>query len=87
MEKPLIIPNSYTYKQIADFAYIAESMNGFDFMYKNGKSKESLDALIPNSSQLQARYNSFKSYLDNFGITLDQFKKIGCKKLLQYKRC
>ena len=85
MENPLIIPNSYTYKQIADFAYIAESMNGFDFMYKNGKSKESLDALIPNSSQLQARYNSFKSYLDNFGITLDQFKKLDVKSYFNIK--
>lgn len=82
MEKPLIIPNSYTYKQIADFAYIAESMNGFDFMYKTAKSKDSLDALFPNSSKLQNKYNNFKGYLDNLGITLDQFKELDAKKIL-----
>lgn len=85
MEKPLIIPNSYTYKQIADFAYIAESMGGFDFMYKNGKSKESLDSLIPNSSKLQNKYNNFKGYLDNLGITLDQFKELDAKRYFNLK--
>lgn len=85
MEKPLIIPDSYTYKQIADFAYIAESMGGFAFMYKTGKSKESLDTLIHNSSHLQAKYNRFKGYLDNFGITLDQFKKLDIKRYFNLK--
>ena len=79
MEKPIIIPSSYTYKQIADFAYIAESMGGFAFMYKNGKSKESLDVLFHNSSQLQNKYNNFRGYLDRLGITLDQFKKMDIK--------
>lgn len=31
MEKPLIIPNSYTYKQKSDFAYIA--INGWICVY------------------------------------------------------
>lgn len=85
MEKPLIIPDSYTYKQIADFAYIAESMGGFKFMYKSCKSKESLDTLFRNSSQLQYKYNNFKGYLDNFGITLDQFKKLDIKRYFNLK--
>ena len=64
MEKPLIIPDSYTFKQIADFAYIEESMGGFDFMFRLSKSKTSLNKLCHNSTQLQVKYNSFMTYLN-----------------------
>lgn len=60
MEKPIIIPSSYSYKQIADFAFIAESLGGFDFMSRDNKSKWSLNQLCPNSTQLQVKYNNFE---------------------------
>lgn len=80
MEKPLIIPDSYTYKQIADFAYIEESMGGFDFMFRLSKSKTSLNKLCHNSTQLQVKYNSFMTYLNNLGISLDKFKNLDLKR-------
>ena len=80
MEKPIIIPDSYTYKQIADFAYIVESLGGFEFMFKNAKSKASLDSVCHNSTQLQVKYYSFRSYLDNFGIDLEKFKSLDLKR-------
>lgn len=85
MEKPLIIPDSYTYKQIADFAYIAESLGGFEFMFKDSKSKSSLDRVCHNSTQLQAKYNNFELYLDNFGIDLEKFKSLDVKKYFNLK--
>ena len=80
MEKPIIIPDSYTYKQIADFAYIEESMGGFDFMFRLSKSKTSLNSLCHNSTQLQVKYNSFRTYLNNLGISLDKFKNLDLKR-------
>lgn len=85
MEKPLIIPDSYTYKQIADFAYIAESLGGFEFMFKDSKSKSSLDRVCHNSTQLQTKYNNFELYLDNFGINLEKFKSLDVKKYFNLK--
>lgn len=80
MEKPIIIPSNYSYKQIADFAYIAESLGGFDFMSRDNKSKWSLNQLCPNSTQLQVKYNNFENYLENLGITLEKFKKLDIKR-------
>ena len=80
MEKPIIIPSNYSYKQIADFAYIAESLGGFDFMSRDNKSKWSLNQLCPNSTQLQVKYNNFENYLENLGITLEKFTKLDIKR-------
>lgn len=86
MEKPIIIPSSYTYKQIADFAYIAESLGGFDFMSRDNKSKWSLNQLCPNSTQLQVKYNNFENYLENLGITLEKFTKLDIKRYFNLRK-
>lgn len=86
MEKPIIIPSNYSYKQIADFAYIAESLGGFDFMSRDNKSKWSLNQLCPNSTQLQVKYNNFENYLENLGITLEKFKKLGIKRYFSLRK-
>lgn len=86
MEKPIIIPSNYSYKQIADFAYIAESLGGFDFMSRDNKSKWSLNQLCPNSTQLQVKYNNFENYLENLGITLEKFKKLDIKRYFSLRK-
>ena len=86
MEKPIIIPSNYSYKQIADFAYIAESLGGFDFMSRDNKSKWSLNQLCPNSTQLQVKYNNFENYLENLGITLEEFKKLDIKRYFSLRK-
>lgn len=86
MEKPIIIPSNYSYKQIADFAYIAESLGGFDFMSRDNKSKWSLNQLCPNSTQLQVKYNNFENYLENLGITLERFKKLDIKRYFSLRK-
>lgn len=86
MEKPIIIPSNYSYKQIADFAYIAESLGGFDFMSRDNKSKWSLNQLCPNSTQLQVKYNNFENYLENLGITLEKFKKLDVKRYFSLRK-
>ena len=86
MEKPIIIPSNYSYKQIADFAYIAESLGGFDFMSRDNKSKWSLNQLCPNSTQLQIKYNNFENYLENLGITLEKFKKLDIKRYFSLRK-
>ena len=86
MEKPIIIPSNYSYKQIADFAYIAESLGGFDFMSRDNKSKWSLNQLCPNSTQLQVKYNNFENYLENLGITLEGFKKLDIKRYFSLRK-
>ena len=86
MEKPIIIPSNYSYKQIADFAYIAESLGGFDFMSRDNKSKWSLNQLYPNSTQLQVKYNNFENYLENLGITLEGFKKLDIKRYFSLRK-
>lgn len=86
MEKPIIIPSNYSYKQIADFVYIAESLGGFDFMSRDNKSKWSLNQLCPNSTQLQVKYNNFENYLENLGITLEKFKKLDIKRYFSLRK-
>lgn len=86
MEKPIIIPSNYSYKQIADFAYIAESLGGFDFMSRDNKTKWSLNQLCPNSTQLQVKYNNFENYLENLGITLEKFKKLDIKRYFSLRK-
>lgn len=86
MENPIIIPSNYSYKQIADFAYIAESLGGFDFMSRDNKSKWSLNQLCPNSTQLQVKYNNFENYLENLGITLERFKKLDIKRYFSLRK-
>lgn len=86
MEKPIIIPSNYSYKQIADFAYIAKSLGGFDFMSRDNKSKWSLNQLCPNSTQLQVKYNNFENYLENLGITLEKFKKLDIKRYFSLRK-